>query len=266
MCAFPMIFASAAAFPKASLAFGPLHGFAEELVHKNMHVELSRTAYAYCQCRNVERAWSTPPRICATFRGLPRQAPPRVTISILTYLQSTESRLRETVCHYAAMAGIVDVILVQWNNNAVRPPPLGNCTDIAEVNGIAVKIRTFAHNTLLNRYTTTDDMGPLAMLQDDDVRYSWQALRSFAVVAALFPESIVGVNGRMAVAYERPEATANYFHPDKEPGRYLNDSHYRLDASSLQIHRRTAPETDSIEALEGARSATPRIRLLGHQN
>ena len=83
MCAFPMIFAFAAAFPKASLAFGPLHGFAEELVHKNMHVELSRTAYAYCQCRNVERAWSTPPRICATFRGLPRQAPPRVTISIL---------------------------------------------------------------------------------------------------------------------------------------------------------------------------------------
>lgn len=130
------------------------------------------------------------------------------------------------------MAQVVDTILVLWNNKEELPPSIKNCTDVAEANDIKIRVKTFSHETLLNRYDTSDSMGPLAMLQDDDVRYGDRAVRSFATVAALFPESIVGVSGRMAVAYRRPSAAARYFHPDKMPGRYLNDSHYRSDGKS----------------------------------
>jgi len=33
----------------------------------------------------------------------------------------------------------------------------------------------------------------------------------------------------MAVAYKKPHTAARYFHPDKMPGRYLDDSHCRSD-------------------------------------
>jgi len=210
----------------------PPDTYQEVASHKNMYTELSKTVHAYCRCRNKERAWSTPPKACLGFRGLSRRLSPRVTISILSHLPSAASRLRETICQYAAMTDVVGAILVQWNNNKLKAPSIDNCANLARSNGIVVETLTYEQNTLLNRYTGTQAMGPLTMLQDDDVRYSEHAVRAFVAVAALFPKSIVGVNGRMAVAYESPEATAKYFHPDKAPGRYLNDSRYRIDGKN----------------------------------
>ena len=223
-----------------SLLFNALHAAAVARnsgdVHKNMYTELSRVVYSYCQCRNKERAWSTPPKACVGFRGLPRKTPPRVSVSILTYLPAAVSRLKDTVCHYAAMTDVVDAILIQWNNNEFKAPYLGNCINLAKSNDIVVKTQVYAQNTLLNRYLATEEMGPLTMLQDDDVRYGERAVREFAAVAALFPKSVVGVNGRMAIAYKSPDAVARYFHPDKGPGRYLNDSLIRIDGRNTSKH------------------------------
>ena len=126
----------------------------------------------------------------------------------------------------------MDTILILWNNRKELSPPMSNCTALAWANDIKIDVISFAHDTLLNRYKSTDSMGPLTLLQDDDVRYGDRAVRSFAAIAALFPRSIVGVNGRMAVVYTRSNATARYFHPDKMPGRYLNDSHCRGDGKN----------------------------------
>ena len=121
-----------------SLLFNALHAAAVARnsgdVHKNMYTELSRVVYSYCQCRNKERAWSTPPKACVGFRGLPRKTPPRVSVSILTYLPAAVSRLKDTVCHYAAMTDVVDAILIQWNNNEFKAPYLGNCINLAKSN------------------------------------------------------------------------------------------------------------------------------------
>lgn len=89
-----------------SKQLGSVSNSTTDLVRKNMYTELSKAIYAYCQCRNHEREWSIPPKICARFHRLPRNAPPRVTISILTYLPLAMGRLQETVCHYAKMSGV----------------------------------------------------------------------------------------------------------------------------------------------------------------
>ena len=66
------------------------------------------------------------------------------------------------------------------------------------------------------------------LLQDDDVRYGDRAVRTFHVVSALFPRSVVGVNGRLALSYAGG-GPATYYHSDKAPGGFLEDGARRRD-------------------------------------
>ena len=121
----------------------PPDTYQEVASHKIMYTELSKTVHAYCRCRNKERAWSTPPKACLGFRGLSRRLSPRVTISILSHLPSAASRLRETICQYAAMTDVVGAILVQWNNNKLKAPSIDNCANLARSNGSVVETLTY---------------------------------------------------------------------------------------------------------------------------
>ncbi|KAH8058827.1 glucuronosyl-N-acetylglucosaminyl-proteoglycan 4-alpha-N-acetylglucosaminyltransferase [Aureococcus anophagefferens] len=138
--------------------------------------ELAAIVLRYCRCRGEERRWSQPPKVCDSsgdlrdpsryVRDAMRRAVggPKLTVAILTYLPSAAARLRETVCHYARMGGVVDRVLVQWNDAKSKPPDLSRCAAVGAKSGVRVDVRAFAKNTLLNRYDAKG-MGSNVLLQ-----------------------------------------------------------------------------------------------------
>ena len=119
----------------------------------------------------------------------------------------------------------------QWNDPKSPPPDLSQCAALGARSGVRVTVKRFARNTLLNRYAATELMGPRVLLQDDDVRYGARAVRTLSLLSALFPKSVVGVNGRLALAYASG-APATYLHSDKEPGAFLEDATSRSDGEN----------------------------------
>ncbi|KAH8044950.1 glucuronosyl-N-acetylglucosaminyl-proteoglycan 4-alpha-N-acetylglucosaminyltransferase [Aureococcus anophagefferens] len=194
---------------------------------------LAAIVLRYCRCRGEERRWSQPPRSRDSsgdlrdpsryVRDAMRRAVggPKLTVAILTYLPSAAARLRETVCHYARMGGVVDRVLVQWNDAKSKPPDLSRCAAVGAKSGVRVDVRAFAKNTLLNRYDAKG-MGSNVLLQDDDVRYGDRAVRTFHVVSALFRGA------------------------DKAPGGFLEDGARRRDRNTSRYLYNMATGTTSV--------------------
>ena len=162
---------------------------------------MTQAVARYCRCRFYEKKISRAPDACAATRAPPAK-PPRITIAVLSYLPTQTNRLKETVRHYASLGSLVRRIVVQWNG--VGTPPVFDATppERGDVRfTVVVDVQTFRRNTLLNRYSRADahDRGGAILLQDDDVRYSRRALRTFSSIHALFPDAILGLQGRVAL-------------------------------------------------------------------
>jgi hypothetical protein len=142
-------------------------------------------------------------------------------VAVLSYLPSEMARLRATVCHYAGLGAVVGKVLVQWNGPA--PAPVIDCTHVPPDKGdpkfsVDVEVAAFERNTLLNRYASPGKLSqfPAVLLQDDDVRYSRKALRAFSAVHVLFPDAVLGLQGRIALYSD--VAPGFYANPDRKGG------------------------------------------------
>lgn len=193
---------------------------------------LSAAVAVYCKCRGYEHKISPVPEACARATGPPPK-PKRITIAVLSFLDRERGRLKQTVCHYATLPLIVDSVLVQWNGAAPSAPGF-DCGPTAA----AVVVTTFSDNTLLNRYRGLPTATKTILLQDDDVRYSARALRAFASAAVLFPDAILGVQGRLALFSEVSPGV--YMNPDKKGNQRIEGQYNMLTGTTSVLSAATA--------------------------
>ena len=198
---------------------------------------LTRAVARYCRCRGYERKISNVPAACV--RGLsPPTKPPRLSVAVLSYLPSEVSRLRATACHYASLGAVVGKVLVQWNGPA--PAPVIDCAHVPPDKGdpkfsVDVEVVAFERNTLLNRYASPEKLSqfPAVLLQDDDVRYSRKALRAFSAVHVLFPDAVLGLQGRIALYSD--VAPGFYANPDRKGGNLVEYQYNMLTGKTSVV-------------------------------